>query len=84
MARISFITPRLEAARRSSQRLRQRADLRARVWKRRAARVLRPFRLDADDRQALAIWTVRALAVLAAASTCGLAVRLFGMTSGLF
>lgn len=84
MARISFITPRLEAARRSTQRLRRRADLRARAWKRRAARALRPLSLDAADRQAIALWTIRALAVLAAASTCGLAIRLFGMTSGLF
>lgn len=84
MARISFITPRLEAARRSSQRLRRRAELRSRAWKRRASRALRPLLLDAADRQVLAIWMVRALAVLAAASTVGLAVRLFGVTSGLF
>lgn len=84
MARISFITPRLEAARRSSQRLRRRADLRRRAWKRRAARALGALSLDAADRQVLAVWMVRALALLAAASTVGLAVRLFGVTSGLF
>lgn len=81
MARLSFFTP---ASRRALER---RTSYRLRVWRTRARRSVRPLlRLvpDPTDRQLLALWTVRALALLAAASTCGLAVRLFGVTSGLF
>lgn len=83
MARISFVTAR-EAARRTSRRVRLRTAWRVRVWRTGTRRALRAITPDAADREVLALWTVRAVAVLVAASTCGLAVRLFGVTSGLF
>lgn len=79
MARISFVTARQAAARRAR-------NTRARYARRwlRLRRRLRELGPDAEDRAILVVWTIRALAVLAVASTLGLSVRLFGMTSGLF
>jgi len=78
MARVSFVTARAAAARR----VRNTRGAYRRRWLRFRRRLRVP--LDAQDRALVAVWAVRACAVLAAASTLGLAVRLFGMTSGLF
>lgn len=51
----------------------------AQRFRRRLARTL-----DAEDRTVLVTWIIRALAVLAASATIGSAVRVFGVTSGLF
>jgi len=79
MARISFVTARQAAARR----VRNTRARYARRWLR-FRRRLRAFTPDAEDRATVLVWTIRAIAALALASTLGLSVRLFGMTSGLF
>lgn len=79
MARISFVSARRAASRRA----RNTRAAYVRRWLRFRRRV-RALGLDAEDRAILVVWTIRALAIIATASTLGLSVRLFGITSGLF